>query len=152
MRLILVQHGDALPENVDPERSLSEKGRMQAQRLAEFIKHLPPYPEVIIHSGKKRSKETAEIISFGLGGIRMEERSYLNPNDSIMRMLTELRDTWENQMIIGHMPYLGRLLSSLLFGNENGNFIEITNCSPVILKKDVDRYVLETCIRNEYLR
>ena len=37
MRLYIVQHGDAVAKDVEPERPLSEKGRADIERLAGFL-------------------------------------------------------------------------------------------------------------------
>ena len=37
MRLFLVQHGNALPEDVDPERGLSERGKQDVANVAAFL-------------------------------------------------------------------------------------------------------------------
>ena len=82
MFVFIIQHGDALASDVNPERPLSDKGTSQVKKLSEFLKKLPLYPDLILHSNKTRAIETAEIISFALGGIKMENREYLNPKDN----------------------------------------------------------------------
>ena len=37
MRLYLVQHGEAQPEAVSPERELSAQGRLDVERLAGLL-------------------------------------------------------------------------------------------------------------------
>src|SRR5688572_29245639 len=37
MRLYLVQHGEAVPEQVDPQRPLSEAGRRDVQAMARLL-------------------------------------------------------------------------------------------------------------------
>jgi len=37
VRLYLVQHGEAVPEEVDPTRPLSEAGKLDVERLAWFL-------------------------------------------------------------------------------------------------------------------
>ena len=41
MRLYLVQHGDAIPERVDPERPLSAEGRRNVEAVWLPLWHLP---------------------------------------------------------------------------------------------------------------
>lgn len=38
MRLYLVQHGEAVSEEIDPARSLSEKGKTDISKIAKFLK------------------------------------------------------------------------------------------------------------------
>lgn len=155
LRVFIVQHGDANPKDSDPERHLSEKGVMQAKRAAEFMKKLPFYPDVILHSEKARSLETAEIISFALGGVRLDARSNINPNDEIGDLLKELnglKGTGVSIMISGHQPFLGKLASALITGDDAVQCVDISNASPLVLVKSGDHYIVELYMKNDYIK
>lgn len=152
MIVYLVQHGDALPETVDPERPLSEKGETQVAKLSGFLKKLPVYPGIILHSGKLRAKQTAEALSLALGGIRLEERPFLNPNDRIEPAKSEIAAYEKTLMIVGHMPFLGRLASSLLIVREKDPLVEIAQASLLALRRTEDGYTIDCFIKNEYLK
>jgi len=145
----LLQHGDAKPETVDPERSLSEKGEQQARKAADFLKRLPFYPDLIVHSGKKRSKETAEIICFALGGIKLEERAGIGPNDDIAPLKTELLRENRTILVVGHQPFLGKLAASLM--EKEPPVVDMQNASPLVLAKSGESFIIETYIKNEYI-
>lgn len=149
MKVILLQHGDAKPENIDPTRSLSEKGEQQARKAAEFLKRLPFYPEVILHSGKKRALETAGIICFALGGIRLEERKGIGPNDEIESLYIEIMREMRSILVVGHQPFLGKLASRLL--GKDTPVVDITHASPLILAKLGESCIVDAYIKNEYL-
>lgn len=77
-RIYLIRHAHAPVIGEDgvirhyPGHSLSEQGRFQAKRLAEFLKPSPI--ESIWSSDVKRSRETAEIIGRELGlEVKVEE-------------------------------------------------------------------------------
>ncbi len=152
MKLFLLQHADALSSESDPARPLSEKGRAQAKKAGDFLKKLPGYPAIILHSGKKRAAETAEIISFALGGIRMEPREYLGPDDELEGVLDELSKSDVNIMVVGHMPFLRKLASLLLGFNEDTVVVDFHNASPLILDRGEHGYRLDTYVKNEYLK
>ncbi len=152
MRVFLVQHGEALEEAVNPERPLSEKGLMQMKKCGEFLKKLPTYPALILHSDKKRSLESAEIISFALGGIKTETRPYIAPNDDIDKMLKEIEKQNESVLIAGHMPFLRKLLDALIKRKGTEPVIEFCNGSPLILVRSDRGYVIETYIKNEFIK
>lgn len=152
MKVILMQHGEALPEEVDAERSLSEKGRGQVRKAADILKHMPEYPERILHSGKKRALQTAEIVSFALGGIRMEARDCLNPKDSPDRIHREISASEASLMIVGHMPFLGRLASLFLGSAEDVEMVDIAQASPLVLTRVGRRYILDMYIKTEYVK
>ncbi len=152
IKLFLVQHGDAVPDEVDTTRPLSERGAAQAKRAGEFLKKLPVYPELILHSGKKRAEQTAEIISYALGGVKMEKRPFLNPKDGIEGILEEIARFKVSVMIVGHMPFLGRLASKLVCGDESKALIDIHNASPLILVRTEEGYLLDSYLKNEYIK
>jgi phosphohistidine phosphatase len=151
MKVCIIQHAEAVSETIDPERPLSERGLLQIRKTAEFIKTLPDYPTLIIHSGKKRAAQTAGILLQSLEGARIEVRNYLNPSDKIDRIIADLNEINENVAIVGHMPFVSRLVSTLLNFREDIPVIDITNASPVILAKMGSRYVVDTYLKNEYL-
>lgn len=152
MYVFIVQHGDALPSSVDPERPLSEKGIAQVKRLSEFLRKIPVYPDLILHSNKRRALETAETISITLGGIRMDGREYLNPNDSTDSIIEELRRSEKNIMIVGHMPFLNELALRLLSPGSEKNVFEIRNASPLIIERTEKGYLLDAYVDNRYMK
>lgn len=115
MKLYLVQHAESTPEEVDPNRPLTTKGREDAERVAEFIKGLNLNIRWIRHSTKTRAKQTAEILSRAIspknGVIQCEG---LAPNDPIEPLEDELKNIEDNLMIVGHLPFLAKLASFLL--------------------------------------
>ncbi len=52
MRIYLTQHGLAAPNDVDPDRPLSEQGRKDVRRLADFLGSACIEVEQVLHSGK----------------------------------------------------------------------------------------------------
>ena len=60
MRVCLVHHADAVGPSVDPQRPLSTPGQDHATHLAARVRDLGFAPAAIWHSGKLRSKQTAE--------------------------------------------------------------------------------------------
>ncbi len=83
MHLYLVQHGDALPKDLDPGRPLSDKGLADIGRLADWLGERGVKVTEILHSGKTRARQTAELLgSVVESGDRIREGSGLGPNDS----------------------------------------------------------------------
>jgi phosphohistidine phosphatase len=152
MRIFLIQHGDAIPETEDQSRPLSEKGIAQIKKTAGFLKQLHHRPDIIWHSDKKRSRDSAEIISEALGHVPMEFRVSMNPNDSIDDIKRDLINSEKSIMIVGHMPFIGKLISHLLFLNDERAYIDITNASPVIIERTGKGYILTVFLKNEYIK
>ena len=57
MYVYLVQHGKAKSAEEDPNRGLSDEGRNEIQRVAEFLSELRITVSLIQHSGKTRLKK-----------------------------------------------------------------------------------------------
>ena len=63
MRAYLVQHGKANSADEDPNRGLSDEGRDEVTRIAEFLAALRISVSLIQHSGKARAEETAHLLA-----------------------------------------------------------------------------------------
>ena len=72
MALYLVQHGKSLPKDVDPDQGLSEEGIAETKRIADVASGYRVKVSLIRQSGKKRARQTAEILAEALnpaGGV-----------------------------------------------------------------------------------
>jgi phosphohistidine phosphatase len=125
MKLYLIQHGEAKSELEDPERSLTSKGEEEVNRVAKAAKKLDIKPSKIYHSGKKRAKQTAEIIASGLKvpDQNLEAIQGLNPNDDVHPWLEKIPKEKKDIMLVGHLPFLEKLTSLLLCGDENARLV-----------------------------
>ena len=138
MSVYLVQHGKSLPKEEDLEKGLSEKGIKDVTRIAKVAKESGISVSCIKHSGKKRARQTAEIFSSALnpeGGI--QEISGLNPVDEVRAFSSNLRSK-ENIMYVGHLPFMERLSSYLICGDEDNPVFKFQNGGIVCIDKDED--------------
>ncbi len=111
MQLYLVQHGAAKPEAEDPQRALTEEGRRTVERLAEFLLPRGLSLHRIEHSEKLRARQTAEILAARLRPAEgMKQMAGMAPNDDVEPMRARLEKESKNVMLVGHLPYLSRLL------------------------------------------
>jgi len=139
MKLYLVQHGEATPEEVDPSRPLTARGSSDVERMARFARQAPVRIPLIWHSGKLRARQTSELLAVSLQppeGIR--EVSGLNPNDPIEPMLEQLAASQADLMIVGHLPFLAKLASTLLLGSV-ADIIAFRQGGIVCLERGQDR-------------
>ena len=113
MELYLVQHGKAESKDVDPERPLTKHGLDNARKMAAYAGRLRIRVAEIRHSGKLRAMQTAEVFAEVLGVPSSKCRG-LSPNDDVAPLVDELTERAENLMLVGHLPHLARLASSLL--------------------------------------
>ena len=115
MELYLVRHAEAVSEQEDPKRPLSDSGRETVSRMAGFVKRLNIKVKVIRHSNKLRAEETARKLAEAITSAEgLQAAEDLAPNDDVRPMKSLLEDARENVMIVGHLPYLGRLVGCLL--------------------------------------
>jgi phosphohistidine phosphatase len=128
MQLYLVQHGEAVPETVDPNRPLTAGGIDDIQRLAAFLDRSHIRVGRIINSGKLRARHSAEIIAGAIapGISRGVREKGLLPGDSTEWLVDESADWSEDTLIVGHQPFISRFVSRLVLGAETPLLVDVT--------------------------
>jgi len=141
MKLYLIQHGEAKSEAEDPERSLTTNGKEEARRISAAAKNLTLRPSKVYHSGKLRAKQTAEIIADALKtpNVPVLPVQGLNPNDDVRPWADRISRETEDLMLVGHLPFLEKLASLLLCGNENARVVLFRYCGVICLDQKEDR-------------
>jgi phosphohistidine phosphatase len=133
MALFLVQHGKSLPKEKDPDQGLSREGIAETQNMARLAAEKNIQVERIIHSGKKRALQTAEIFMKELepeAGIT--KGAGLAPLDDVSGFVSTINSE-EKLMIVGHLPFLERLVSYLVAGSIDQPVIKFQNSAIVCL-------------------
>lgn len=141
MNLFLVQHAEPKRKEEDPTRPLSDTGWKNIRRIAEYAReHLRLEVEQIVHSGKLRAKQTAEVLAEHLNlpkGVMTDEN--LEPLADPKIWKERLAETTEDIMLVGHLPHLSKLVSSLLVDDENREVVAFKMGGIVCLKRDQQR-------------
>jgi phosphohistidine phosphatase len=142
MLLYLVQHGKAKSEEENPDRPLTEEGRRETNAVMLLMMRYGAVTATrVVHSGKLRAAETAQIIATRID-VPAEESDGLAPNDDPaiweQRLAADSRDT----VLVGHLPHLSRLASRLLCGDPEAGLVELTNSGVVCLREDEGRWAL----------
>ncbi|MFC1850911.1 phosphohistidine phosphatase SixA [candidate division CSSED10-310 bacterium] len=115
MKLYLVQHGKPVPKEKNPDRPLSEQGISDVEQVAIFLKKAQVKCFNILHSGKTRAQETAEILARALSpGTEPQQKDGLAPLDDVRPIAQWLKGENEDCMLVGHLPHLGKLVSYLV--------------------------------------
>ena len=137
MHAYLVQHGKAKPAEEDPNRGLSDEGRDEVTRIAEFLRELRITISLIQHSGKLRAEETSHILASSIRCTAGPSHSEgLNPSDDPAETATFLNVYTDDILIVGHLPHLERLASLLLTGNPDRRPVQFRNGGVVCLEKE----------------
>ena len=141
MKLYLIQHGEAKSEAEDPERSLTARGQKEAMAVSKMAGGLQIRPSKIYHSGKLRAKQTAEIIANALriSDSLVQSAQGLNPNDDIHAWTERISKEKEDLMLVGHLPFLEKLTSFLLCGDENARLVSFRYGAIVCLDQKGDK-------------
>lgn len=137
MRLFIVRHGQALDKATNPERPLSENGRAEVQKAADFLKG-KVYCRSIWHSTKLRAIQTATIFREADIGLDLIERGDLNPMDSVYPFVEEINKENEDLMIVGHLPFIFNLTSALLKVKLEQPFIHFFSSDVVAMERVVN--------------
>lgn len=137
MRAYLVQHGEAKSKEEDPSRPLTEKGKEEVTKVAKFLSVRGISVSRIVHSGKLRALQTAEILAEYISpeeGLK-EERG-LAPLDDPEIWVKRLKEEKEDIMIVGHLPHLQKLSSILLIDDPEKKLIKFRMGGVVCLHRD----------------
>lgn len=126
MNLYLLRHGIAVePGTVgyesDSERPLTAKGRERLRVAARAMEELRVSFDLILSSPFLRAKQSAEIIAKDLKlRKRLAFSDDLTPAGDprlLIQQLNQFRPEPKSVLLVGHEPYLGKLIALLTAGN-----------------------------------
>lgn len=135
LTLYLIQHAEARPKEEDPERPISDTGRMNMEKTAGHLAALSLHVDSIMHSGKLRAKQSAEILHNRIGADQFGQTDGLAPNDDPDEWKSRLQDMTGVHMLVGHLPHLERLASALLCREAGSKAIAFRNAGIVCLNR-----------------
>ena len=144
MHVYLIRHGDAKSKQEDPERSLSVKGTQDVRKMAAFLKPLDLAVEVVWHSGKARAAQTAELLGGAVSSANgVGKRDGLAPMDPVEPIGAELASASRDVMLVGHLPFMGKLASALVAGTESADVVAFQPGSVACLERiDAGNWIL----------
>jgi phosphohistidine phosphatase len=153
MRMYLTQHGLAVPKDIDPDRPLSEQGRQDIRFLAELLDQAGIRVAQVFHSGKTRAEQTAALLAVPLLPARQAQaRTGLAPNDAVEPLSRESAAWAGDTLIVGHLPFLGRLASLVLAGDPDRPTLAFQPGSLACLERDTTgHWVLLWMVRPELI-
>lgn len=123
MNLILWRHAEAeelphalgLSRNADLQRPLTRRGHKQAEASARWLRQHLPHQYRVIASPALRTRETAAALS-----AEVHLDAALAPGADVSEVLAAIG--WphgeDTTVVVGHQPWIGRLASLLLAGDE----------------------------------
>lgn len=141
MKLYLVQHGEALAKDVDPDRPLSPGGEKDIRNMAGFLQAAGVGVDRVLHSGKLRARQSAEILVEALlAGGAPETIEGIGPNDPVEEFSTIIDQFDRDTMVVGHLPFMARMVSCLVNGQSEPAIVDYKPGSVVCLEQDGEEH------------
>ena len=128
MNLYLLRHGLAVERGAsdyakDSERPLLPKGERKLWRIAEAMEALELKFDLILSSPYVRTRQTAEIVAEAFNARKKIQFSEnLTPTGNAKELITQLIEQSpapKSVLLVGHEPYLSRLISVLISGGSD---------------------------------
>jgi phosphohistidine phosphatase len=139
MRVYLIQHGESKSEEEDPQRRLTDKGLGEVRNVADFLSPLKLAVDAIWHSGKARAQQTGELLAEAVcARDSVIQREGLGPKDQVATTKEALEQIGGDVMIVGHQPFLGKLIALLVTGREENEIVEFQFGSVVCIERRDD--------------
>lgn len=138
--IYLMQHGEAVAAEIDPERPLSAQGAAHVLAVAARAAAGGVRIDRIVHSGKLRAEQTASLLATHLGCARVDAVPGLKPGDRVDVAAAALLDPGRQGTlgIVGHLPFLDRFAALLVSGNPEAGVIAFQNAALVRLVPPAD--------------
>ena len=119
MKLYFLRHGLAdWPEwdKPDDERPLTEDGKREMYRIAQFLRELNVAPSVVLSSPLPRAWQTAEIAADAIG-VKLREEPALAPGFTATKLRALLKGAkGADVMLVGHEPDFSAAIRTLTGG------------------------------------
>lgn len=129
MNLYIFRHGLAaelgepgLPKDLkDADRPLTAKGKQKLWRTTEAMQAMEIKFDVVVSSPLLRAMQTAQIVTEAMSLRRKliltDSLAPAGSPKALIDQLNELGPRVKNVLIVGHEPYLSRLIALLVTGN-----------------------------------
>jgi len=144
MEVYLVQHGESKPETEDPARPLTDKGWREVESVARYLADLGIDVSQILHSGKLRAQQTAELVAQHLKPPQgIVEQEGLGPLDDPHKAKELISQAHESLMLVGHLPHLKNLVSLLILGETEKEVVNFTRGGVVRLVRSAGSWSVD---------
>ena len=130
-----------MSKDVDPGRPLSAHGENDVKQLAESLRVSGLTVYKVLHSSKMRAHQTAEILGEALlvSG-EVEVTDGINPNDSVQAFSIRAHKFKTDTMVVGHLPFMAKMVSYLVTGDEDADIAAYKPGSVVCLQQDDEEH------------
>ena len=128
--LFLLRHAKAVSSSAglrDFDRSLSNQGRAQAERVGKYLKQQNIRLALVLSSNAPRARETTELVltaAESMSEVSYDQRIYEASAQQLLAVVSEITAEKNDVLLVGHNPGLEELLKRL-----TGRFESMGTCT-----------------------
>jgi phosphohistidine phosphatase len=117
--LLLLRHAkaeNAAPGSSDINRTLNERGKIEAQAIGTFIRKQNLTVELVLCSPAVRARESEELVLSAddvAANVRYDQRIYEAAPHQLLEVISEVDDNKSVVLLVGHNPGMEELLTAL---------------------------------------
>ena len=137
MKLLLAQHGEAVPKAEDPGRPLTAQGKQDVRAVAVQLKSAGVRVQRVWHSGKTRAEQTARLLAAAVlpRSSKPQAIDGIAPDAPVAEFCVDA-DVWEEDtLVVGHLPFMARLVALLTTGDSERQIVAYRPGSVVCLQR-----------------
>ena len=132
-----MRHGEASSPQKDPERGLTDKGKLNVELVAQHLQSQGVLFSRILHSKKKRAIETAEIMGKIIAPhALLTQHNKITPNDDPHNIFSEINAWDEDTLITSHLPFIPDLMTLLTEKDAYMTAITFETATVICLEKE----------------
>jgi phosphohistidine phosphatase len=93
--------------------------------------------DAVLHSAKLRARQTAKVFAarLGLHAGQVREVAGLDPGDDPIPVADTIEGDRRSVMVVGHLPFLARLASTMLVGDPNLLQVRFEDAGVVVITR-----------------
>lgn len=137
---------------IDSDRTLTREGKARTRQIARAMRRLELSFNIIVSSPYCRARQTAEIVAKILEAEdRIMLSNHLAPTGEAVSLIAELHRRYsylDQVLLVGHEPYLSRLIAKLVTGQLN---LAVSVKKAALVKLSMDSLRYARCARLEWL-
>ena len=131
-----MRHGEALSSDKDPQRGLTDNGKLKIEQLAKHLQQQKMTFKHVYHSDRKRAQQTAEIMTSIISpNIEPALLQNITPNDDPNLILETINNWNEDSLVTSHLPFVPDLITLLTRQNVYTSSIRFKTGTVVCLEK-----------------
>jgi len=144
MKLYIMRHGKAAAAQQGQDQILTPDGHAAIENLADMLGRQGIRVERILHSGKTRARQTAEIMASRVSDyIIPEVHPHIKPNDNPQALIDDIRHWHSDTLVVSHLPFIPALLPLLTSATSGHSAISFEPGTIICLSPDNDDWQIE---------